>query len=99
MKTEDRQKATYHFFRAAYYYAVSNPIWHIEHAKMMKAAGIKIDSVRIKLPKNARPSSWRRNANRKFQDEQPVIDGPSVINMSPAVAKFSLVMAIMLCSA
>jgi len=81
-------KATYHFLRGIYFYAMGNPIWHIEHASAMKAAGI--DTGPKRLPKNARPNPHRRNANKAFFTENYTLQTDGVVPvLSPAMAKFA----------
>jgi hypothetical protein len=88
----DLNKATYHFVRAAYFCALGNPICHIEQAKALKAAGYDVNGMVIvrKVPKNARPNPWRRNANKKLMDEGHALP-MDVANpaMSPMMGKFA----------
>lgn len=85
--------ATYHFVRAAYYHALGNSIWHIEQAKALKSIGYEANGTVIvrKVPKNARPNPWRRNANKKLADEGHALP-MDVANpaMSPMMGKFAV---------
>jgi hypothetical protein len=92
MDTTDLNAATYHFVRAAYFHAIGNPIWQIEQAKALKSIGYNANGPVIvrKVPKNARPNPWRRNANKKLMDEGHALT-MDVANpaMSPMMGKFA----------
>ena len=91
MNTSGLNKATYHFIRAVYFYIMNNPIWYVEQAKALKAAGLSDVAIVRKLPKNARPNSWRRNANKRLQTEECALS-MNVANtaMSPMIGKLAV---------